>query len=130
MVIGLATDVGVGSERSGGGFFRLQLIELGGEDIFDALVGTDTGGKSTSAGCFETLVRGAFAEVEDAQAGSVGLLGVSSGGKDGFHQLSRMGPIFSAQRRKRAGDHSLYFRWEGDIWSGIVENRPRSLERG
>ena len=81
MVIGLATDVGVGSERSGGGFVQLHLIELGVQNILDPFVGTDTGGKSTSAGRFETLVRVAFAEVEDAHAGSVGLLGVSSGGE-------------------------------------------------
>jgi len=90
-VIGLTTDVSVGSERNGGGFFRLHLIELGVQNILDSLIRTDASEKSASAGRFETLVRVAFAEVEDAQAGSVGLLGVSSGGEDGFHQLSRMG---------------------------------------
>ena len=110
MVIGLATDVGVGSERSGGGFFRLYLIELGVKDVLDSLIlryqdgiRADTGGKSTSAGCFETFVRVAFAEVEDSHAGSVGLLGVSSGGEDGFHQLSRMGADLLSPAQETVG---------------------------
>jgi hypothetical protein len=43
MVVGLATDVFVGLRDNGRWFFKLDLIELGIEDVLDALVGVNTG---------------------------------------------------------------------------------------
>ena len=52
MVIGFAPDVGMGGERSGRGFVGRHLVELGIQDIADALVGTDTGRQGAAASGF------------------------------------------------------------------------------
>jgi hypothetical protein len=43
MVVGLATDVFVGLRDNGRWLFRLDLIELGIDDVLDTLVGMNTG---------------------------------------------------------------------------------------
>ena len=74
MIVGLTTDVFVGLGDNGRWFFRLNLVELGIEDVLDALVGVNTGRKSPTAGSFQTILAVAAAETKEAQTGTVGLL--------------------------------------------------------
>ena len=91
MVVGLATDVFVGLGDNGRWFFRLDLIELGIEDILDALVGVNAGWQSTAAGSFEALLTVAVAETQEAQTGTVGLLRMFAGVQKRLHDLGCVG---------------------------------------
>ena len=46
MIVGLATNVFVSFGDNGRWFFELDLVELGIQDVLDALVGADASGKS------------------------------------------------------------------------------------
>jgi len=73
-VITFATEVGVGCKEYSSGLIWCHLIELGIQDIPDALVGSYASGKSTSEGSFETLVGVSGAEAENTHTGAIGLL--------------------------------------------------------
>ena len=88
MVVGLATDVLVGLKDNGRWFFKLDLIELGIEDILDALVGVNAGRQSPAACSFQTVLAVAVAEPQQAQAGTIGLLWMFAGGQKSLHDLS------------------------------------------
>ena len=87
MVVGLATDVFVGLGDNGRWFFELDLVELGIEDVLDALVGVNAGRKSTAAGGFQAILAVAVAETQQAQAGTVGLLRMFAGVEKRLHEL-------------------------------------------
>jgi len=52
----------MGGERSGRGFVGRHLVELGIQDIADALVGTDTGRQGAAASGFQARLCVALAE--------------------------------------------------------------------
>lgn len=54
MVVGLTTDVFVGLRDNSRWFLRFDLVELGIEDVLDALVGVNPGRQSPTAGSLET----------------------------------------------------------------------------
>ena len=87
MVVGLATDVFVGFGDNGRWFFKLDLVELGIEDVLDTLVGVNTGWQSPAAGSFEAVLTVAVAETQDAQTGTVGLLRMFAGVQKRLHDL-------------------------------------------
>jgi len=67
VIIGLATDVLVALLGDNGRwFFRLDLVELGIEDVLDALVGVNAGRQSTSACSFEAILPVPVAETKEA----------------------------------------------------------------
>jgi hypothetical protein len=76
MIIGLATNVFVSRWDNGWGFVELELVELGIQDVLDALVRTDAGRESTTASCFQATFAVVVPKAQEAQAGAVGLLWV------------------------------------------------------
>ena len=87
MIVGLATDVFVALGDNGRWFFRLDLVELGIEDVLDAFVGVNAGRQSTAARSFQTIGTIAVAETQQAQTGAVGLLRMFAGAKKRLHDL-------------------------------------------
>lgn len=87
MVVGLATDVFVGLGDSGRWFFGLDLVELGIQDVLDALVGVNAGHKSTVTGGLQALLTVAAAETQQSQTGAVGLLRMLAGVKQRLYEL-------------------------------------------
>ena len=87
MVVGLATDVFVGLRDNGRWFFKLDLIELGIEDILDTLVGVNASWQSPAAGSFEAVLTVAVAKTQEAETGAVGLLRMFAGVQKGLHDL-------------------------------------------
>ena len=79
MVIGLTADVFVGLWDKSRWFLRLDLVELGIQDVLDALVGVNAGGKRSAAGGFQAFFAKAAAKTQEAQAGAVGLLRMLAG---------------------------------------------------
>jgi len=70
-----------------GRFFGFDLVELGIQDVLDPLVGVNASGKGAATGSFEALLTVAAGEPEEAQAGTIGLLGVFAGGEKRLHEL-------------------------------------------
>lgn len=87
MIVGLATDVFVALGDNGRWFFKLNLVELGVEDVLEALVGVDAGRQSTAASSFQTMRTVAVAETQEAETGPVGLLRMFAGVEKCLHDL-------------------------------------------
>ena len=87
MVIGLTADVFVGLWDKSRWFLRLDLVELGIQDVLDALVGVNAGAKRSAAGGFQAFFAIAAAKTQEAQAGTVGLLRMLAGIKKHLHEL-------------------------------------------
>ena len=103
MVVSLATDVFVGLGNNGRCFFGLDQVELGIQDVLDALVGVNTGRKSTAAGSLQALLTVAAAETQQAQTGAVGLLWMLAGVKQRLYEVgcaraNALGPAREAIR--------------------------------
>ena len=103
MVIGLATDVFVGLGNNGRCFLRLDLVELGIQDVLDAPVGVNASRKRPATGGFQALLTVAAAETQQAQAGAVGLLRMFAGVKQRLYELgcaraNALGPAREAIR--------------------------------
>jgi hypothetical protein len=62
MVVGLATDVCVGLGDQGRCFFGLDLVELGIQDVLDALVGVNIESNRPATGGLQALLTIAAAE--------------------------------------------------------------------
>jgi hypothetical protein len=104
MVVFLATDVFVASGDDGRGFFELDLVELGVEDVLDTLVGVDAGRKGPAASSLQAFLAVAVTETQEAEAGTVGLLRMPAGFQEHMHQLGSMGaglfrPVHEPLRR-------------------------------
>jgi hypothetical protein len=54
-----------------------EFVEIVFQDIADAFVGTDPDRQGTATGRFQTSVGLTFAQAENAQARTIGLLGMS-----------------------------------------------------
>jgi hypothetical protein len=91
MVVGLATDVFVAIGDNGRGLVDLDLVELGIQDVLDALVGVDAGRERATAGGFQAFFAVAAAEAQNSQAGTVGLLRMLAGIEKDLDKLSRVG---------------------------------------
>jgi hypothetical protein len=87
MIVGLATDVFVALGDNGRWFFKVNLVELGVEDVLDALVGVDAGRQSTAAGSFQTILPVAVAETKEAHTRTVSLLRMFAGVEKRLHEL-------------------------------------------
>jgi hypothetical protein len=56
MIVGFSTDVLVALGDNGRWFFKLNLVELGIEDVLDAFVGVNASRQSTAARSFQTIL--------------------------------------------------------------------------
>ena len=69
----------MGRQRCSRGLLQFELVEFVLQDVADPLVGADAGQQRTVTGGFQPLVSVSFSQTENAQAGTVGLLGMSPG---------------------------------------------------
>ena len=90
MIVLLATNVFVSRWDNSGGFFELELVELGVQDVLDALVRIDASRKSAAASRFQAIFAVVVPEAQEAQAGAVGLLWVLTRAHQRLDELRRL----------------------------------------
>lgn len=74
MVVGFATDVLVILGDDGRRFFGLDLVELGVENVLDALVGDYASWQSAATGGFQALLAVRLGQPQETEAGAISLL--------------------------------------------------------
>lgn len=77
---------------SGRGFFGLDLVELGIEDVLDPLVGENAGRQGTTTGGVQAVLAVPFGQAQDAHTGTIGLLRMFAGGQERLHELGSVRP--------------------------------------
>ena len=96
MVIFLPTNVFVSRWDNGRRFVESGtlwvLVELGVEDVLDALVRVDAGPKGAVARRFQAILPVVIPEAQDAQAGTVSLLRVLARFHQRLHELRNVRP--------------------------------------